>query len=88
MLSNNDKGVPPEKKKQTMFVIFAGSKQREDAGTRYIASDGSTTTSRSGAARFWTFWGAKEFAEVHRIVLNAHTYIDREIFTELDTQGS
>jgi hypothetical protein len=83
----NDGGVMPRKKKQTLFVIFAGSKRQEEAGTRYIASDGSTTTHRSLAARFWTFWGAKKFAEVNHIALNPHTYIDREVFTEFETQG-
>jgi hypothetical protein len=83
----NDGGALPRKKKQTLFVIFTGSKKQEEARTRYIANDGSTTTSRSVAARFWTFWGAKEFAEINRITLNAHTYIDREVFTEFDAQG-
>jgi len=84
---SNDRGALPRKKKQTLFVIFAGSKQQEETGTRYIASDGSTTTNRSLAARFWTFWGAKKFAEVNHIALNPDTYIDREIFTEFETQG-
>ena len=83
----NDEGALPRKKKQMLFVIFAGSKQREEARTRYIANDGSTTPIRSLAARFWTFWGAKEFAEVNHIALNAYTYIDREVFTEFETQG-
>lgn len=83
----NDEGALPRQKKQALFVIFAGSKKQEEAGTRYIANDGSTTTMRSLAARFWTFWGAKEFAEVNQIALNAHTYIDREVFTEFEPQG-
>lgn len=83
----NDEGALPRKKKQTLFVIFAGSKQREESSTRYIANDGSTTSIRSLAARFWTFWGAKEFAELNHIALNAHTYIDREAFTECETQS-
>ena len=74
-----------QKKKQRLFVIFARSKQKAGAGMRYIANDGSTTTSKSKAARFWTFWDAKAFAEVNRIVLNAHTYIDGEIFPEMET---
>jgi hypothetical protein len=83
----NDGEALPQEKKQTLFVIFTGSKKQEKAGTRYIANDGSTTTSRLVAARFWTFWGAKEFAETNHIALNAHTYIDREVFTEFDTEG-
>lgn len=83
----NNEGALPRKKKQTLFVIFAGSKKQAEAGIRYIATDGSTTAMRSLAARFWTFWGAKEFAEVNQIALNAHTYIDREVFTEFEPQG-
>ena len=80
--SINDEGSLPRKKKQTLFVIFVGPKQPAEPGPRYIANDGSTTTSKSKAARFWTYWDAKAFAEVNRIILNAHTYIDGEIFTE------
>jgi hypothetical protein len=87
MQSIKDEGALPLKKKQMLFVIFAGSKQQGEVGSRYIASDGSTTTSRSGAARFWTFWGAKEFADANRIALDAHTYIDREVFTEFEMQS-
>lgn len=82
----NERDALPRRKKQMLFVIFTGSKKQGKTGARYIANDGSTTTSRLGAARFWTFWGAKEFAETNRITLNAHTYIDREEFTEFDTQ--
>lgn len=78
-------------KKQTLFVIFAGPKPRVKPrarpGPRYIANNGSTTTLRSRAARFWTYWEAKAFAEVNHIALTALTYIDREYFTELDLRG-
>jgi hypothetical protein len=67
-------------KKQTRFVIFAGPKPRAGPGPRYIANNGSTTTLRSKAARFWTYWEAKEFAEVNRIALTAVTYIRPGIF--------
>ena len=77
----------PRRKKQSLFVICSGSKQREEADTQYIATDGSPTTNKTLAARFWTFWGAKKFAEVNHIDLNPHTYIDREIFTECEIQG-
>jgi hypothetical protein len=74
-------------KKQTRFVISAGPKPRARPRTRYIANNGSTTTIRSKAARFWSYWDAKEFAEVNHITLNAGAYIDREDFTELDLRG-
>ncbi len=76
----------PQKTKQRPFVIFSGSKQQTEAGMRYIANDGSSTISKSKAARFLTFWDAKEFAEINHIALNAHTYVDREEFTESERQ--
>jgi hypothetical protein len=75
------------KKKQRLFVIFAGPKQPAEPGTRYIASDRSTTTIRSKAARFWTYWDAQAFAEVNQMALNALTYIDREDVTDCETQS-
>jgi len=77
----------PRKRKQTLFVLFARPQQHDRAGTRYITDDGSTTTITSQAARFWTFWDAKAFAEVNHIALNALTYIGREDFTDFDMRG-
>jgi hypothetical protein len=74
------------KKKQTLFVIFAIPKQPAEPGNRYIANDGSMTTIRSKAARFWTYWDAKAFAEMNHIALNALTYIGREYFTAFEVQ--
>ena len=76
----------PLKRTQTLFVIFTGPKKHEEAGTRYIANDGSTTTSRLLAARFWTYWDAKAFAELNHVALNALTYIGREYFTDFEVQ--
>ncbi|HSF67024.1 MAG TPA: hypothetical protein VLA67_06285 [Nitrospiraceae bacterium] len=78
----------PGKTTQRLFVIVSGSKQQTEAGACYLANDGSLTFSKSNAARFLTFWGAKEFAEINHIVLTAQTYIDREEFTESDRQDS
>jgi hypothetical protein len=72
------------KKKQTLFVIFSGPQQHAAPGTRYIAQDGSTTGRRSQAATFVTFHDAKDFAEHHGIVLDAHTYIGQEDFTAFE----
>jgi hypothetical protein len=74
------------KKKQTLFVIFTRPKQPAEPGDRYIANDGSMTTIRSKAARFWTYWDAKAFAEMNHIALNALTYIGREYFTAFEVQ--
>ena len=75
------------KKTQTWFVIFAGPNQQAESGSRYIANDRSTTTLRSKAARFLTYWDAKAFAEMNHIALNALTYIDREYFTDFEVQS-
>jgi hypothetical protein len=74
-------------RKQSRFVLLAGPQQQAGPGTRYIANDGSTTTIKSQAVRFWTYWGAKNFADQNHIPLNAHTYIGREDFTEVDLLG-
>ena len=84
--SINDEGSLPRKKKQTLFVIFVGPKQPAEPGPRYIANDGSTTTLRSKAARFWTYWDAKAFAELNHIALNVLTYIGREYITDFEVQ--
>jgi hypothetical protein len=60
--------------KQTWFVIVVSP--QEASGTCYIAQDASPTMMRWNAARFSSFADAEEFAEKHRIVLNADTYID------------
>jgi len=75
------------KKKQSLFVIYAGPQQQVASGTCYIAHDASPTMMRSKAARFYSFADAKEFAEENRIALNGHTYIGLEDFTDLDMQG-
>jgi hypothetical protein len=75
------------KKKQTLFVIFSAPHQHAGPGTHYIATDGSTTTLRPKAARFYTFAEAKDFAQQNHITLNAHTYIGPEEFTDFDLRG-
>jgi len=74
----------PRKRTQTLFVLFVGPQHHARPGTQYIANDGSTTTIRSHAARFWTYWGAKTFAEENHMALNALTYIGREDFTDFE----
>ena len=75
------------RRKQTWFVIFAGPNPRVAPGRRYIANDRSTTTIRTKAARFWTYWDAKAFAEMNQIALSGLTFIDREYFTDVEVQG-
>ena len=75
------------RRKQTRFVIFAGTNQHAEPGSRYIANDRSTTTIRTNAARFWTYWDAKAFAEMNQIALSGLTFIDREYFTDFEVQG-
>lgn len=71
---------------QTRFVIIARPNQRAASGSRYIANDRSTTPSRTNAARFWTYWEAKAFAEINQIALSGLTFIDREYFTDFEVQ--
>ena len=68
-------------------MIFAGPNQHAGPGSRYIANDRSTTTIRTKAARFWTYWDAKAFAEMNQIALGGLTFIDREYFTDCEVQG-
>jgi hypothetical protein len=75
----------PLKRTQTLFVILARPHPHARSDTQYIANDGSITPSRSHAARFWTFWDAKEFAAVNHMALNALRYIGREDFTDFET---
>ena len=74
-------------RKQPRFVIFAGPKQQAAPGSRYIANDRSTTTIRTKAARFWTYWDAQAFAQMNQIALSGLTFIDREYFTDCEVQG-
>ena len=75
------------RRKQTRFVIFARQNQHAGPGRCYIANDRSTTTIRTKAARFWTYWEAKAFAEINQIALSGLTFIDREYFTDREVQG-
>ena len=68
-------------------MIFAGPNQHAGPGSRYIANDKSTTTIRTKAARFWTYWDSKAFAEMNQIALSGLTFIDREYFTDFEVQG-
>ena len=69
------------------YVIFAGPPPYVALVSCYIAKDGSPTVMRSKAARFNSFAQAKTFADATLIVLNAHTYIGREDFTDLEMCG-
>jgi hypothetical protein len=42
---------------------------------------------KSKAARFQSFADAQAFAEVSRVALNDHTYINQEDFTEVELMG-
>jgi hypothetical protein len=69
-----------------MWVIFAGS-PLGGPGTRYIATDGSVTNSKSRAAKFYTPEGAFDFATRQGIVLNGATrYVSQDTFTETELE--
>ncbi len=75
------------KTKQSLFVILTGPQQQVVPSAWYIALDGNPTMMRSKAARFSSYADAKEFAKESRILLNGHTYIGLEDFTDLELKG-
>ena len=75
------------KTKQSRHVIFAGPQKEGASGACYIALDGYSTIQKSKAARFQSFADAQAFAEVSRIALNDHTYINQEEFTDGELKG-
>lgn len=76
-----------QKKRTTLFVIFAAPQPHSGPGTIYIAKDGTTTEHRSHAANFYTFTDATRFAEENGITLDAVTYIGQDDFTDFELQG-
>ncbi len=70
------------KTKHARYVIFAGPQMQVASGACYLALDGYSTILRSKAARFHSVADAKEFADVSRVMLNNHTYIGLEDFTD------
>jgi len=77
---------PKRKKRKTLFVIFAGPQQHGGPGTHYIATDGTVTSIKSHAAKFYIFSDAKEFPKRGNIPLDASTYIGQEDFTDFEIQ--
>jgi len=76
-----------EKTKQSRYVIFAGPQKQGASGACYIAMDGYSTILKWKAARFQSVADAQAFAEVSRIVLNGHSYINQEDFTDGELKG-
>jgi hypothetical protein len=75
------------KTKQSRHVICVGPQKQGASGACYIALDGYSTILKSKAARFQSFADAQTFAEVSRIALNDHTYINQEEFTDGELKG-
>jgi len=75
------------KTKRSLFVILTGPQQQVVPSACYIALDGNPTMMRSKSARFSSYADAKEFAKESRILLNGHTYIGLEDFTDLELKG-
>ena len=74
------------KKKQTLWVIFAGPQQFGGPGTQYIDKDGKPTDIRGRAAKFYTSTYVQEFAKMMNIKLTETTYIGQEDFTDFEIQ--
>ncbi len=61
------------------FVIFLGPRR-----TRFIATNGSRTSDRVKAAKFYTLSETQAFAEQYGIALSDRTYIEQENFSEAE----
>jgi len=68
-----------EKKKQSLYVIFAPEKPGA-LDTLYISHNGNRTPALSDAARFFSYQSAVAFAKGHGITLDVHTFIKLEDF--------
>ena len=75
------------KTKQSRHVIIAGHQNQGASGPCYIAIDGYSTILKSKAARFQSIADAQAFAEVCRIALNDHTYINQQDFSDGELKG-
>ena len=64
------------------YVIFDGPQQFKAPGTRYFASDGTSTDSKIRAAKFFTTTDAIVFAKHHNIQIDEPNSIDIEDFTD------
>ena len=65
------------------YVIFDGPQQFKAPGTRYFAADGTSTESKSKAAKFFTTTDAIVFAKHHSIEIDEPNSIGIEDFTDL-----
>ena len=64
------------------YVIFDGPQQFKAPGTRYFASDGTSTESKLKAAKFLTTTDAIVFAKHHNIPIDEPNSIGIEDFTD------
>ena len=65
------------------YVIFEGPQQYKAPGTRYFASDGTSTDSKFRAAKFFTTTDAIVFSKRHNIQIDENNSIGIEDFTDL-----
>jgi hypothetical protein len=65
------------------YVIFEGPQQYNAPGTRYFASDGTSTDSKFRAAKFFTTTDAIVFAKHHNIQIDEPNSIGIEDFTDI-----
>lgn len=64
-------------------MIFDGPQQYKAPGTRYFAPDGTSTESKSKAAKFFTTTDAIVFAKQHNIRIDEPNSIRIEDFTAI-----
>jgi hypothetical protein len=65
------------------YVIFDGPQQYKAPGTRYFAPDGTSTESKSKAAKFFTATDAIVFAKHHNIQIDEPNSIGIEDFIDI-----
>ncbi|MDK2745087.1 MAG: hypothetical protein NDI90_19485 [Nitrospira sp. BO4] len=73
--------------KYRRFVIFSGTKRRKSPGTRFIATDGTTTNDRVKAAKFYTLSETTAFVRENGITLSDRTSIEQEDFSEAEVSS-
>jgi hypothetical protein len=68
----------------TRWVIFRGPQQHSGSGTRYYDQNGSITSVRRNAIKFYSCEDARDWTIEKNIPLSATTYIGQQEFSQAD----
>lgn len=69
---------------KTLWVIFRGPQQYSGLGTKYYDQNGSITSVRRDAIKFYSDDDARDWAIEKNITLSTTTYIGRQEFSQAD----